>query len=63
MGISHMRKALAQNLSTSLNELSARGKQIINHDENEDCLESKLLKLINRINLRNHNATRGRVNV
>jgi len=60
VGISLARKALAQSLSISLNELSAYNKQVINHDKNEDCLESKLLKLINIINLRNYNTTRGR---
>lgn len=57
-----MRNVLAQNLSASLNELSAYNKQVINHDKNENCLESKLLKLVNMINLSNYNKMRGRAN-
>ena len=57
------RNALAKSLSTSLNELSAHNEQVINHDKNENCLESKLLKLVSIINLRNYNIEKGRVNV
>ena len=57
------RNALAKSLSISLNELSAYGEQAINHDKNENCLESKLLKLVSIINLRNYNIEKGRVNV
>lgn len=58
-----VRSAVVQKLSISLNELSAHNEQVINHDKEENCLESKLLKLINTINLYNHNTMRGRVNV
>ena len=57
------RNALAKSLSTSLNELSAHSEQVVNHDKNENCLESKLLKLVSIINLRNYNIMKGRVNV
>ena len=57
------RNALAKSLSTSLNELSAHSEQVVNHDKNENCLESKLLKLVNTINFHNYNIMKGRVNV
>ena len=58
-----IRSALAKSLSTSLNELSAHGEQVINHDKNENCLESKLLKLVSTIIFHNYNIMKGRVNV
>ena len=58
-----IRSAMVQRLSISLNELSALGDKVINHDTQKECLESKLLKLVNTINLYNHNAKRGRANV
>ena len=58
-----MRQDLAKSLSTSLNELSAHNKQAFNHDKNENCLESKLLKLVNTIIFHNYNIMKGRVNV
>ena len=57
-----MRQDLAKSLSASLNELSAHNEQVINHDKNESCLESKLLKLVNTIIFHNYNIMKGRVN-
>ena len=58
-----MLQDMAKSLSASLNELSAHGEQVINHDKNENCLESKLLKLVNTINFHNYNLTKERTNV
>lgn len=57
-----MRNAMVENLSISLNNLSSYNETPINHELNKDHLESKLLKLIDIINLSNYNAKRGHLN-